>query len=144
MFKTLIESYNPLDKINVTQEAVDEQERMIINHLQNNQYVIIREKLYTIQNRSINYYGSNAESVFQELTNDISDFMAFQEALFNLMRKGEIMPIRIPNTYLSGSDEIRICYSENVGGGIHSGQKRLSIPIFVHDQFIRTPSLRIR
>ncbi len=41
---TLIESYNPLDKINVTQEAVDEQERMIINHLQDNQYVTIREK----------------------------------------------------------------------------------------------------
>jgi len=144
MFKTLIDSYDPLNNINVTQEAVAEQERMIINHLQNNQYVTIREKLYSIQNRSINYNRSNAESVIQELTNDISDFMAFQEALFNLMRKGEIMPIRIPNTYPSGSDEIRICYSENVGGGIHSGQKHLSIPIFVHDQFIRTPSLRNR
>lgn len=60
------------------------------------------------------------------------------------MRNGEIMPIRIPNTYLSGSDEIRICYSKHFGGCIHSGQKRLSIPIFAHDQFIRIPSLRNR
>lgn len=54
------------------------------------------------------------------------------------------MPIRIPNSYPSGNDEIRICYSEHFGGGIYSGQNRLSIPIFVHDQFIRTPSFRIR
>lgn len=138
---TIFENYNPLDNVKVTREDVKQQERLALNQLERKQYISIREKFFALQDQTLEYSVSDADIVFQQLTNRISEFMAYQEALFNLMRQGEIMPVNT-NAYSIGETNIRIKFAERSSGCITSGQRHLNIPIFVHDYFVRTPSLR--
>ena len=138
---TNIDNYNPLDKIKVTRGDVERWEEVVLNQLEEKQYITIQERLLAIQNQTLKYSSGDAERVFQKLTDVISDFLAYQEAVFNLMRQGEIMPV-IPSRYSFSVNDFRIKFEETSGGGITSGERQLNIPIFVHNQFIRTPSLR--
>jgi len=139
-FMTYIDSYNPMKAIYVTKENVEQWEKKILEQLNLKQYVHLSEELNVLQNLSLHYQRDEAENVFNEFSTSISNFMAFQEALFQLMNKGEIMPVIIPKTYLSGGYDIRIKYAESSSMSTTFGERIFNIPIFVHEHFIRTPS----
>lgn len=137
---TYIDNYNPMNEIHITDADVEQWEKKILKQLQDKQYVHLYEEFNVFQNQSLQYRKDEAEIVLRKFTSKVSNFMAFQEALFQLMIKGEIMPVKIPNTYTYGGYEIRIRYTESSGMSTISGERIFSIPIFVHEHFIRTPS----
>lgn len=137
---TYIDNYNPMKEIHVTGADVEQWEKKILKQLQDKQYVHLYEEFNVFQNQFLQYRKDEAESVFKEFSNKVSDFMAYQEALFQLMNKGEIMPVKIPNAYTYDGYGIRIRYAESSGMSTTSGERVFNIPIFVHEHFIRTPS----
>lgn len=137
---TYIDNYNPMNALHVTVSDVEQWEKKILEQLNKNQYVHLSEVLSTLQNQSLQYRKDEAESVFKEFSNKVSDFMAYQEALFQLMNKGEIMPVKIPNAYTYDGYGVRIRYAESSGMSTTSGERVFNVPIFVYEHFIRTPS----
>lgn len=117
-------------------------EESILSHLKINLYIHLSNQLSKITNIELHYNRENYEDEFKRFTEKISNFMAFQEALFNLMTKGKIMPVNI-STIISGRRTyVRVSYSERQGTSTFSGDTDISIPILVHETFMLKPTLK--
>lgn len=140
-----IQNYYPLDHIKVSQETVEKQEAEILNYLNKNNYIHLSHRLSNISSIEIRYTKESYEFEIEKVNKLLSDFLAFQEALFNLMSDGKIIPVYVSN-YLSknlvGAGRVRISYEERQSMMTTSGTTEISIPIFVHDTFMLKPSLR--
>lgn len=135
-----IDNYNPMQEINVTGKDVEDCKKQILKQLDNNQYIHLSERFSELRKFSFNYRGEDATQVFLSFSTKVSSFMAFQEALLQLVHEGEIMPVKIPNTYSFEGFELRANYSETSGGCTTTGQRTLNVPVFAHEHFIRCPS----
>lgn len=141
----MIENYKPIEHIKVSQEAVTKQEEMIIDDLQKHTYIHLSDRLSRLRSLELRYSKENYEYEIEKVTRLLSDFLAYQEALFNLMTNGKIIPVYVSN-YASGNfygaNRIVISYEERQSMMITSGTIEVSLPIFVHDTFILKPSLK--
>jgi len=141
----MIHRYKPLDHIEVTQESVEKCETNLLEYLQKNTYVHLNDYLAPLSNLTLTYTKESYESEIGQLTKKISHFMEIQEALFNLMTRGKIMPVyisNVSNTNYYGLNILTIRYEEKQGMMTTSGTIQLSIPILVHNAFTLKPSLK--
>lgn len=140
-----IDQYNSMEYINVNSDMVAKHKRIIINYFENNKFFYLANsfvKLHEIN--ELQYYIESYENDIEHLNNKISEFMALQEALFSLMNEGYIMPVKVPfGEYISKHYITINCIERNLNeySGIISGKIDIYIPIYVHEVFIKKPSL---
>ncbi|KHL91839.1 hypothetical protein QW71_32595 [Paenibacillus sp. IHB B 3415] len=111
----MIQNYKPLDHIKVSQEAVEKQEGMILDHFQKHAYFHLSERLSRLRILEMRYSAESFGIETEKITQQLSDFLAYQEALFNLMTNGKIIPVYVSNYSSSnfyGANSIVISYEE--------------------------------
>ncbi|GEM_PF-3395166 len=130
----MIQHYKPIDHIKVSTEMVEDIEKGIINYLKSNSYIHLSEKASQIKEFRLKYTKESYGTEIERVSVAISKFMAHQEALFNLMTKGKIMPVRISNApSILYRYSFKIFYEEQRGSMTTSGDVEISIPIFIHE-----------
>ncbi|MFB6367681.1 hypothetical protein ACFCP7_27340 [Paenibacillus elgii] len=143
MTRALIQNYRPIEHIKVSKDMVDQMEERILNQLGKEPYVHLRDQLAKLGSMTLNYTTENFNAEIEKMSEQLSMVMAYQEALFNLMTSGQIMPVKISNVYNTGGGyHFKIAYQENRGMSFTSGETEISIPILVHETFMLRPSLK--
>lgn len=136
----LLDCFNLMEEIIVTEAMVEEWEQKVIRKAEKDTYVNLSDELNKITNLEISYNESDKEEELRKLTNIFSNFMAYQECLFNLMSRGVIMPVQFGNPGFSSSREVRINYVERQGNMTSTGDYYMPVPIFVFNSFMLKPS----
>lgn len=141
MSQYLIEGYNPFENAVVTEKKVLKWRAQILEILNSGEKIKISSvinKIFGIyaigQYHRLRYSSSTYNDALDQLNNMASEFMAFQEALYNLMIHGGIMPI-FPNY---GDNVVHIQFEEN--GNL--SQTQILVPKLPYETFIRKPSLK--
>ena len=140
----LFDSFD-LRQIKVAQDMVEECERTILSKLNGMDLLDIKDEFNKINRITIEYQNDDVKKEkIQNITNKVSYFMAFQEAAYNLMIRGELMPVASKDRYNNPNIELVVNYIKKAGNVTTTGSTRHPIPFLIHDLFIRTPSKRIK
>lgn len=134
---SLIDNYDYLAKIQVDTEMVESFKNKIMNTLKKEIYVNLTDQFSKLSNYSIRCSLENEQDELDKYTKELSNFMAYQEALYEMMLEGTLMPVKVTNAISYGNYSARINYSI----GNTSAEPHIFIPILTHDRFMLKPSL---
>lgn len=137
----LIDSYDFLGKIKVYKEMIDFFKDKVLSSLKRNKYVHLSDEFSVLGNYSIKCSIETELDELDKFSKELSKFMAYQEALYEMMVDGILMPVKITNTYSYGNFNVKINYSVRSGNCTTSSECDISIPILENHTFMLKPSL---
>ncbi|MDD2481192.1 MAG: hypothetical protein PHC44_07285 [Lutispora sp.] len=120
---------------------VDSYKNKILKTLQNKSYVHLSDEFTCLSNYTIDCNTQTEQSELDKFTQTLSKFMAYQEALYDMVTEGKLMPVKITNTYSVGNFNVSINYSIRNGMSTLRGEKDISIAILDNNTFMLKPSL---
>ena len=81
-------------KINVTQEMVEEYKQTIKKDLKRSRFVSLSYKMQEINEWKIDWPMSKWEDAYPVIAENLSDYIAYQEAVDELVKDGVIIPVK--------------------------------------------------
>ncbi len=137
-----IDSYNFMKNIRVIEDGVKFYKEKILKRLKTEDYIKLSDEFNGLSNYEINCNNQEVERELDKFTERLSDFMAYQEALHDMVIEGKLIPIKITNMSSCGNFNIRIQYSIRNGMSTLKGYKDIGIPILENNTFMLKPSLK--
>ncbi|SDL24130.1 hypothetical protein [Natronincola ferrireducens] len=138
---SLIDRYDFMKKMKVDERMVDAYKEKILRTLENKTYIHLADEFTGLSNYSIECSQQTEEQELEKFSGKLSKFMAYQEALHDMVTSGKLIPVKITNTYSVGSFNVRIHYAIRNGMSTLSGDRDINIPILEHNTFMLKPSL---
>lgn len=146
----LIDNFNVMDNIEVTESMVSDWKIHILNHIKEKKTFSLNDIFFNLTKniKVIEYNADTFQSSIKQLINKISEYMACQEACMDLVIDREIMPVGFrynSNHNFSNSATLSIEFIEHMESQSTAtcGNSIDNIPFIPYDTFILRLSKKI-
>ncbi len=138
----LIEKYDFINNIKVDEAMVKENKTKLLKTFRKNNYIHLFDEFSYLRSYSIQCSQETEQREIDNLTREISNFMAFQEAIYDLLLERILMPVKITNMSSYTNFNISVDYSIRNGMMKTSRKIYIGLPILEHHTYIIRPSMR--
>lgn len=125
--------------LDVNSKLVEEKKEIIKRELKSTKIINLFSLFNDLEIRNVTLEEDFTHPTFKNFFNKISEFMAIQEALQNMIIDKEILPI-VYNYPISTELTINIKHKKQVLGGTHISDSIMEIPRLIYNSFVIVPS----